>query len=278
MKTIIQKTLWLLLIAAAASSCAKEKDPCNPNDRESPCYSGHPDTGPSSGNLLLTEQKLNGVTIAKYEYNDQNQLITEHLFDEEGADAGSISYTYNASGLLSVANHSIPGLGNFRRETYTYADGNKPVSMIQTSPDDPNIPAMNFQYTYENDRLVSETGISTGEDKTVITMNYTYDSNGNLIMWEQFANNTLHTTLEYGDYDNQKAISMYGNPYFWKALNSNVNNPRAEKVTSQTTTVNRDLTVTFSYNGSGYPVKAEAYDRASKALVETRECVYKSAN
>jgi len=35
---------------------------------------------------------------------------------------------------------------------------------------------------------------------------------------------------------------------------------------------------TYTYNDAGYPVKAEVYDRASQALVETHEYRYKAAH
>src|SRR5690606_17092162 len=40
MKLIIQKTVWLIFITIWLTSCSKDKENCDPDDEESPCYAG----------------------------------------------------------------------------------------------------------------------------------------------------------------------------------------------------------------------------------------------
>lgn len=277
MKTILQKTFIMFLAAVALASCSKNDEPCDPNDEESSCYAGP--SGISEGNkLLLIEQKINGKTIGKFEYDAQNRMIRNYPYGADGLNKTIISYTYNANGLLSVTNHTNQDGEIITREEYTYNSGNKPVSMIQTTPNRTDTPPIDWQFTYSNNLLTSESAIPREKDALIITMLYTYDSEGNLLSWEQRADEEWLTTIEYGDYDDKIFIGKYGNPYFWKAANSNSSNPQTEKITSQNTNANKDLIIKYSYNDSGYPVKAEVYNRAVDNVVETREYLYKKAN
>lgn len=276
MKTMIQKAVWLFLIAVAFTSCAKDDD-CDPTDEESSCYVGPP--GGAKGDMfLLTEQKINGKTVARYEYDGQNRMTRSYPYDADGVNNITISYTYNANGLLTVTNFTNQDGENFLREEYSYGGGDYPVSMVQTQPNLSDGTPIDWQFTYSNNRLASETAIPRDEDALVITMAYNYDSNGNLVSWEQKADGEWLSTLEYGDYDDRVFIAKYGNPYFWKASNSNANNPRTEKTTSQATSANKDVVITYTYNNAGYPTKADVYNRGSDVVVETREYNYKKAN
>lgn len=274
MKTMILQAVWLLFVATAFTSCAKDDD-CDPTDEEGPCY-----VGPSGGAdlLLLIEQKINGKTVARYEYDDQNRMTRNYPYGADGANNTTIAYTYNADGLLAITNFTNQAGENFIREAYSYGDGDTPVSMVQTQPSRSDDTPIDWQFTYSNNRLVSETAIPRDDDALIITMTYTHDSKGNLVSWEQTAEGEWLTTLEFGDFDNQPFIAKHGNPYFWKAGNSNANNPRAEKTTSQATSANKDLVITYTYNRAGYPTKADVYNRGSDVVVETREYSYKKAN
>src|SRR3546814_6006859 len=100
MKTMIQKAVWLFFIAVAFTSCAKDDD-CDPKDEEGPCYVGPP-SGAKGDMLLLIEQKLNGKTVVKFEYDDQNRMTRNYPYDADGMNNTTKSYTYNAKDRKST--------------------------------------------------------------------------------------------------------------------------------------------------------------------------------
>lgn len=276
MKTILQKTMWLLFITFTIISCSKEDNNCDPNDEESPCYAGPSGIGPGD-KLLLIEQKINGKTIGKYAYDAQNKMTHNYPYGTDGTNNTTISYTYDTNGRLSVTNHTNEDGEINVSEEYTYGSGNSPVSMVQTTPNRPNDTPIDWQFTYTANRLVSETATPREEDPLIMTTNYTYDNKSNQISVEQRADGQWLVTLEYGDFDDKTAIfGQTTHPYWWKS--SHFSNPRAEKISSPNTSVNRDLVITYTYNNAGYPIKAEAYSRGTDILIETREYIYKKAN
>ncbi len=209
MKTMIKKTMVLFLAVFALAGCTKDDESCDPNNEESPCYAG-----PSGGKLLLIEQKINGKTIGKFEYDNQNRMIRNYPYGADGVNKTTISYTYDNNGRLSVTNHTNEDGENSAREEYSYGSGDRPVSMVQTTPNRPDDTPIDWQFTYNNDLLVSETATPREEDPLVLTMDYIYDNKGNLLSWEQKADGEWLTTIEYGDYDNKISFAKYGNPYF----------------------------------------------------------------
>lgn len=275
MKMILQKTIYLLFIAIILTSCSKEKDNCAPHDEASPCYAGP--SGFSDGDkLLLIEQKINGKTIGRFEYDEQNRMIHNYPYSEDGINKTTIRYTYDSSGRLLLTTYTNEDGNVNLKEEYTYGSGRSPVSMVQSDLSGPDELIIDWQYIYNNNLLMNETATPREGDPLITTTSYTYDNKGNQTSIEQRTDGLWLVTLEYGDFDDKTAIFGQAHPYWWKG--THLSNPRAEKISSLNTNANRDLVIKYTYNGAGYPTKAEAYSRGTDILIETREYVYQKAN
>ncbi|SFS89612.1 hypothetical protein [Sphingobacterium wenxiniae] len=263
MKTIIKKTIWLFFITIVVTSCSKDKEYCDPNDEESPCYAGPSAVSPGD-KLLLVEWKVNGKIIETYQYNTQN-LLTDVRNPETG---GGFDLTRDNTGKLIRLDHLAAGGNVHLREEYSYGGtGDKPVSGILYSPNDNNDP-LTIRYTYSQN-TVTQTFIDEDDGGTV-TNTYTFDNKGNLI------NANLVTTgsiIENGNYDDKNG-NLASQPWPWKF--SAVNNPQAIKTTSPGWVT--DQIYKYTYNQAGYPMKAEVYNRGSDVAVQTHEYFYKKAN
>ncbi|MGJ7030094.1 hypothetical protein [Niabella hirudinis] len=108
---------------------------------------------------------------------------------------------------------------------------------------------------------------------------YTFDSKDeNIIKTVITGGGFLQSALEYGDYDD-KHFRLTNYPWKWKT--SSISNARAQKLTAmgvEVGAISLDQIWKYTYNDSGYPVKAEIYNRGSDVLAETREYIYKKAN
>ncbi|SKB93586.1 hypothetical protein SAMN05660841_03146 [Sphingobacterium nematocida] len=264
MKTMINKTIWLLFIAVAVASCSKDDD-CDPEDENSPCY-----VGVSSGDrLLLTEEKTNGKTEMRFEYNEQNQVVVRHVHGVEGS-LTTEHFTYNGNKMIKLERKTN---GQFvMSEAYTYGAGDRPVSATWTDSD----VVANVLYEYVNNTVIEK--VYTPEGGININ-SYTFDSNGeNLLKAEITAGGLLLSTIEYGDYDD-KHYRYTAYPWSWKSRS--LNNARSQKLKAMGVEggeISRDDIWKYTYNAAGYPTKAEVYDKASNTLIETREFTYKKAN
>ncbi|MCT1526879.1 hypothetical protein [Sphingobacterium hotanense] len=264
MKTMINKTIWLLFIAVALASCSKDDD-CEPEDENSPCYAG---VG-SGDRLLLTEEKTNGKTEMRFEYNDQNQVVVRHVHGIEGS-VTTENFTYNGNKMTNVQRKTD---GQFvMNEVYTYGTSDRPVSAIFTYPDF----VANVLYEYVNNTVIEKVYTPEG---ILSTNSYTFDSKGeNIVKAEITAGGLLLSTLEYGDYDD-KHFRLTEYPWKWKTHSTN--NARSQTLTAigvEGGEISRDDIWKYTYNAAGYPIKAEVYDRGTDELLETRVYTYKKAN
>ncbi|TDQ82838.1 hypothetical protein [Sphingobacterium yanglingense] len=266
MKTMINKTIWLLFIAVALVSCSKDDD-CDPEDENSPCYAG---VG-SGDRLLLTEEKTNGKTEMRFEYNAKNQVVVRHIYGIDGT-VVTENFTYNGNKMIKIERKS--GGQSTMTEEYTYGSGDKPTSGVLKNGKNETIATMTYNYSGRN---VTETSFDT-EGNQVNISTYTSDEKGNPIKWETVgAYNSFTMTHILGDYDD-KPYRYTSYPWAWKL--SSVNNARSYSLTTSGvgggTTTNDNWV--FSYNTAGYPVKAEVYDKNTKVLKETRVFTYKKAS
>src|SRR5690606_413003 len=267
MKTLIQKTIWLLFIAIAITSCSKDEDNCNPDDEESPCYAG---VKPGE-KLLLIEEKNNGKTELKFEYNNRNQVVVRHVHDREG-NITVENFTYNGEKLTKIERKSNGQL--VMSEEYTYGNGNKPAT--GALKDEKGELMTHITYSYSSKSITEKSFNKDGEH--VITSTYTFDDKGNPLIWQiTAANNSMTSTQTLGDYDD-KPYRYTGYPWNWKL--SSVNNARSYSQTTSgiggSTAITQHREVT--YNRAGYPIKEEVYDKTSNTLIETRTYTYEQAN
>ncbi len=267
MKTKFNKIVWLCFITMAMISCSKDND-CDPTDENSPCYAG---IG-SGEELLLTEEKINGRTEMRFEYNDRNQVVVRHV---HGVDGNVVreDFTYNGDKITKVERRSNGQL--VMSEEYLYGNGDKPTTGVQKNNKGEVL--TNIIYTYSGNNVTETSFNMEGEQVGVNT--YTHDNTGkNIIKAVTNILNVTAFTLEYDDYDDRPC--RYTNyPWAWKV--GSVNNAQSYSLTSQGAggaILTKNDRWKFTYNDSGYPEKAEVYDKGSNALVETREYVYKKAN
>ena len=252
MKTTIEKSVWMLIIAAALISCTKNDgntvDPETDPDKE------------RSGELLLIEEKVNGQTLFTFEYDDRNHVVVQRI-TTDGSEVIH-SFTYDERGRLIAVDRKDDII--FMNESYAY-EGNddKPIGGIWTNHgkngDDVALPV---QYTYPNDHTVIETVF---HEETVQTFTYTFDDKGN-----QLTANLDGALLEYNQYDDKKSCYSHY-PWEWKI--HHVNNARSVKIGEMI-----DQVWEFTYNDAGYPETAKMYNRGSDVVVETHEFRYKQAN
>ncbi|MGV3685764.1 MAG: hypothetical protein ACO1NS_09075 [Daejeonella sp.] len=266
MKPIVQKTVWLLFIAIASTSCSKDKENCDPSDEESRCYAG---VG-AANKLLLTEEKTNGKTELQFEYNDRNQVVLRHVHGIDGS-ITSENLTYTGDKLTKMERKSNGQL--VMSEEYSYGTADKPTAAVLK--DNKGRVNVNIIYAYSGKR-VTETSFDTDGNQLGINT-YTFDGKGNQLTRQiAMSGNSVNETL--GDYDDKP--NRYTNyPWTWKV--GSVNNERSYSQSVQIpggAVSTRNLRWEYEYNEAGYPSKAEVYDKASNTLVETRTFTYKQAN
>lgn len=249
------------------ASCSKDENACDPNDKESPCYSGIPD----GNDFLLVEEKRNGITELRFEYDDKNKMIVYHIHGANGGVSNSQYFTYNNKNLLMAVEHKT-GIKHLYKEEYTYGSGTRPESGVLIYEDE----TISLKYDYTQN---TTTETATSSEGDIVALNtYTFDDKGNQVRITMTANEILLSTQEFGDYDD-KHYRFTNYPWIWKL--SSVNNAKSYKLTEggpAGAVVNINHLWEFTYNDAGYPTKAEVYDRASKTLVETRTFFYKPAN
>ncbi|QBR13429.1 hypothetical protein [Sphingobacterium sp. CZ-2] len=267
MKTIMKSNIWIFFIAVTMMSCSKGED-CDPNDEQSPCYSGI-----VQGNqLLLVEEKVNGVTDISFLYNEENQITTYRIHPKDGVGESTAVFTYNDKGNMISATHSHAGKHVYR-EDYAYGTDDKPVSGTWTYPHG----VVNLHFEYTNNMVLEKISALNGQGYAL--NKYTFDSKGeNLLRTELNTDGTLLSIMEFSDFDD-KNYRMTGFPWKWKTYS--INNAKSQKLTGAGvagTSIFLDHIWKYTYNDSGYPTKAEIYDRATNKLVETREYIYKKAN
>ncbi|WP_312138039.1 hypothetical protein [Sphingobacterium sp.] len=263
MKKAIIKTIGLLLMTVAIYSCSKSED-CDPEDEDSPCYSGII----KGSSLLLIEEKVNGATELTFTYNDDNRVATYRIHPKDGSGMHVANFTYNDKGYLTNVAHSEGGKELYR-ETYTYGSSERPISGVWTYPH----AVVSVSFEYRDNMVIERTSYKDGEGQS--TNKYTFDNKGvNILKTEINVAGVLLSTIEYSDYDD-KHYRMTSYPWKWKTFSTN--NARSQKLTGAGG-VSLDHIWKYSYNESNYPIKAELYDRATNKLVETREYIYKEAN
>lgn len=268
MKTTLNKIVWLLFIAVTLASCSKENDDCDPEDENSPCYAGFT----PGDKLLLTEEKTNGKTEMRFEYNEQNQVIVRYVHGTDGSVARE-DFTYSGGEVSKVERSSENQL--VMTEEYFYNNSDKPSTGLQKTNKGEIL--TNIIYTYSGNN-VTETFYNKEGEQVGLNTSIFDDKGKNIVKVISTIQNIMLFTLEYGDYD--ASPCRYTNyPWAWRV--GSVNNAQSYSLTSR----GADGTVStkndrwkYTYNAAGYPTKAEVYDKASNTLIETREFIYKKAS
>ena len=268
MKTMINKTIWLLFITVAMASCSKDDD-CDPEDENSPCYAGFV----SGDMLLLVEEKNNGKTEMKFEYNDRNQVIVRYVHGTDGSVARE-DFTYSGD-KLSKVDRSAENQLVMSEEYFYNNNSDKPSTGLQKTNKGEIL--TNIIYTYSENNVTETLYDKEGEQFGLNTSIYD-DKGKNILKMVSTLQNIMLFTLEYGDYDASRC--RYTNyPWAWRV--GSVNNAQSYSLTSRgadgTVSTKNDIWK-YTYNAAGYPTKAQVYDKASNTLVETREFIYKKAN
>ena len=260
-KNTFQKTVWLLLAAATLTSCAKNDNPGIDNGRDTP------------GSLLLvTEARLDGETLARYEYNTQNQLIAGRAY-LNGGHSSTAEYTYDDRGRLLVVTNTLADGSLISTVEHAYAgNDDKPVSAVTTSHVG-DVVRWDITYSYSDNQL-TETVIQPAPAPEFVTV-YTYTDNGDILSVETTLGGIWAGTTEYGDYDGKNSPSMLGNPFAWKVPSRH--NYRSFKSTDSEG-VTEDKVYKYTYNDAGYPVKTEIYNRGEDEAAQTIEYSYKKAD
>lgn len=121
MRATIKKQCGYFL-ALVLRPCSKSKEGCNPNNEESPCYI----TLKPDEELLLKEEKPNGITEMRFEYNNKNQIVTRYIHGTDGSIVTK-NFTYDGNSLSRIERKSN---GQFvMSEEYIYENGNKPTTI-----------------------------------------------------------------------------------------------------------------------------------------------------
>ncbi len=204
MKTTINKIVWLCFIAIVSVSCSKNDD-CDPKDEDSPCYAG-----PTAGSdLLLIEERTNGKTEMRFEYNDRNQVVVRHVHGVEG-NVTHENFTYNGDKLIKVERRSNGEL--VMSEEFTYGAGNRPTKGIYK--DNKGRVLANITYAYSVNKVTERSFNREGQQVGINT--YTFDTIGkNIIKQVTGIQDISLVTIEYGDYDN-KPCRYTNYPWAWK--------------------------------------------------------------
>lgn len=266
MKTKMLKVVCICLITLASTSCSKNND-CDPEDEDSPCYAG------PFGNSkqLLIEEKTNGKTEMRFEYNDRNLVSVRFVHGVDG-NVTREDFTYNGDIPIKVERRSNGQL--VMSEEYLYDNSKKPTSAIQKNNKGENL--SNIRYTYSGNNVTE--ALFDREGKSIGVNTYTFDNTGkNIIKQVLNLQNISLVTIEYSDYD-EKPCRYTNYPWAWKV--GSVNNARSQSLTSQVeggVVATRNDRWKYTYNASGYPVKAEVYDKKTDALIEIREFTYRPA-
>ncbi len=169
----------------------------------------------SDGNYLATVIDSDGVT-EYYNYNINSGLLTSY---QESWDSNPINYTYNAVGALVQVNQAVSNLtnGNAMNANYTYSH-DRIISISHNGT----------TYNYEYDEFGNQTAVKVGtqslvsygykSDKQTVNsitygngfvINYTFDSEGNITKIKY--NNTEMYGYEYTDGVLTAAYNYMGN-------------------------------------------------------------------
>src|SRR5690606_33144247 len=220
----------------------------DPDDEESPCYAGV-----EFGNrLLMIEEKMNGKTELRFEYNDQNQVILRHVHGIDG-NLTSENFTYNGNKLTKMERKFNGQL--IMSEEYSYGTANKPTTAVLKDAEGKiNV---NMIYTYSGNS-VTETSFDTAGNQLGINT-YTSDDKGNQLTRQiTSGGNSMSETLS--DYDDKP--NRYTNyPWAWKV--SSINNEQSYLQSVQIpggAVTTRNVRWEYKYNEAGYPSEAKVYD------------------
>ncbi|WP_157986548.1 hypothetical protein [Chitinophaga alhagiae] len=251
--------MGVMLWAFSFSSCSK-KDKCDPEDRDSPCYAG----GGAGVKLLLTEDKVNGEVLAKFEYDSQNRR-TRYILG-----SGTIEYSYNGKGFLSATVYKDLTGKITHREDYTYGSDDKPVSMVINDLNDKDNIPIDVQYTYSRNKII-ETSIPRRAGAAITTNTYLFNEQGNLTDVITVTGG-VESTNSWAEFDDKPSAAVHGDPYYWK---NSKNNAQRFRVTSSV--FNLEQKWVYTYNAEGYPIKALIYNNGAEDVAEEHVFSYKPA-
>src|SRR5690606_28961329 len=107
MKLIIQKTVWLIFITIWLTSCSKDKENCDPDDEESPCYAG---VGKTNGECWYSIT-IDGATTLPNTFGQDKMVLGYGIGeDKKGAFHFDISQAKSNSAnnaLFTMAGHAL---------------------------------------------------------------------------------------------------------------------------------------------------------------------------
>lgn len=263
MKKTLNKIAWLCCAMIALTSCSKD-DSCDPNDEHSACYAGLL----ADGQLLLTEERVNGIMELAFEYDEHNRVSVYQIHSRDGSGVNTARFTYNSKGLMTGVVHSNSN-GTQYREDYVYSSEDRPISGTWTFPDY----ISTIQYSYNKNTTTETVFSSKGEVLAVNT--YEFDEMGENIKKIVITQEGIWSTTHlYEDYDD-KHYRFTNYPWSWKT--GAINNAESHSLTGNIgggAAVLVNQIWKYSYNQAGYPVKAEIYNKGSDEIVEIREYSY----
>ena len=232
-----------------------------------------------NGNGNITEIKQNDIVVAKYNYDELNQLT--YAMDRN---SGLFIYYYydNAGNVISVKEYGLSTtswapLSLKSEKTYTYGDTNWKDKMTKYNGTTITYDKMGnplsyrdgMKMTWQNGRQLAS--LQTGDN----TVTYKYDSNG---MRTQKDDNNYTTCYYYDRNNNLIGINVAGAVlYFYYDSNDNVTSFKHNN-TMYYYVKNLQGDVVKIINQSGSEVVSYTYDAWGKILKQTDLTRYNIAN
>ncbi|HEU4717901.1 MAG TPA: hypothetical protein VFU15_08700 [Bacteroidia bacterium] len=148
----------------------------------------------SSGQLA--EEKKNDVVTASYTYGQKNNVVSKSIF-KNGKLSGSETYAYNDSGQVTTRTaydswKTVTGTWTYTRDAK--GDMIRDTFVAGGAKNDTTVNTRTFTYN-SSGQLVEEEDRSTA-DKSVFTMKFTYDAQGNCTRKVFFSDGKPQTIIE----------------------------------------------------------------------------------
>jgi YD repeat-containing protein len=232
----LKKLVPVLVVSLLLSACAKENE-----------------TMPRGGEYLVSEVWVGDLLQSSWSYDELDRLSSLLMYEDKMV-ISKTDYSYDDRGNLIEASTSHNNSKDEWVERFEYDGDGK---LVRATTDVDGVRHLNHIYRYDGNKV---TQISQSPEGFTTSITQVHDQKGNRIEIA-VENGSYWSKSVFGDFDDKRTFSYASD------LIKSVNNPRYEKVTSSTGSV-QEFIYRYTYNDAGYVTSSEKMDKASNGTVE----------